>query len=363
MNTLHPTIKFDSQAQYSTESLDFLDVTVSRVGDKLKTDLFTKATDTHQFLEFSSCHPYHTKRSIPYSQTLRLRRICSENEDLFKRVGELKGYLKSRGYDMNMVEKQVFEAMKISRDEALQEHEQRNSNNERDVLVTTYHPALSQKVFKILKNNHNILSLGEDHKEIFPDIPMVSFRRAKSLKDILVRAMVKTQSNEPNMCQGCNGRSNCEVCSILVNSSQFSNMDKSRTFDIRKGTLNCNTDKVVYLMTCNICHKQYVGKSLPIFRKRYNNYKSKFRKYYNAARDGTLQKSKLLIPQAHLHQHFLEHIGDNFIKNGKEDWSFWSFQIIDRSFNSEKLLERENFWIYKLKTMYPAGLNVREVSV
>ena len=90
-----------------------MDVTVTRIGDRLKTDLFSKKTDTHQFLEFSSCHPYHTKRSIPYSQTLRLRRICSENEDFRKRVGELKGYLRAKGYDIGMVENQMMEAMVI----------------------------------------------------------------------------------------------------------------------------------------------------------------------------------------------------------------------------------------------------------
>ena len=124
--------------------MDFLAVTVSRVGDRLKTDLYSKATDTHQFLEFSSCHPYHTKRSIPYSQTLRLRRICSEDRDFYKRIKELKGYLKARGYDMSMVEKQVLEAMKKSREEALLDDENCNTKNEdRDVFVSTYNPALS----------------------------------------------------------------------------------------------------------------------------------------------------------------------------------------------------------------------------
>ena len=74
-------------------------------------------------LEFTSCHPFHTKRSILLSQTLRLRRICSEDKDFYQRVKELKGYLKARGYDMAMVEKQVLEAMRISRDEALAEHD------------------------------------------------------------------------------------------------------------------------------------------------------------------------------------------------------------------------------------------------
>ena len=55
---------------------------------------------------------------------------------------------------------------------------------------------------------------------------------------------------------------------------------------------------------------------------------------------------------------------DNFIKDGKEDWSFWSFQIIDKSPNATKLVERENFWIHKLGTLRrDGGLNVNEAPV
>ena len=365
LNTLHPTIKFDSPAQYSTKSLDFLDVTVSRIGNRLKTDLYSKPTDTHQFLEFSSCHPFHTKRSIPYSQTLRLRRICSEDKDFYKRVAELKGYLKTRGYDMAMVEKQVLEAMRISRDEALTEHDDRENKNDRDVFVTNYHPALSEKLFKIFKNAHPVLTRREDHQNVFPKVPMVSYRRAKSLQDILVRAMVKNVNNEPNICKGCDGRKDCEVCGILKKGSNFSNKDKTRTFDIRKGTLHCNTELCIYLLTCKICEKQYVGKSKPRFRIRYNNYKTKFRKYYFARKDGTLKDLDEPIPQAHLFEHFANHIGDNFLdENGQEDFSFWNFQLIDKSPDEERLEERENFWIYKLGTMtHMGGLNVQEVPV
>ena len=126
----------------------------------------------------------------------------------------------------------------------------------------------------------NILNLDQTHRELFSNTPMVSFRRTKSLKDILVRAIVKSQTDEPNICQGCNGRSDCAVCKILIHSEHFHNKNKTRTYDLRKGTLNCNSTKVVYLMTCNFCQKQYVGKSLPKFRERYNNYKTKFRKRF-----------------------------------------------------------------------------------
>ena len=45
-----------------------MDVEVIRSRNKLLTDLYIKPTDTHQYLEFSPCHVYHSKKSIPYSQ-------------------------------------------------------------------------------------------------------------------------------------------------------------------------------------------------------------------------------------------------------------------------------------------------------
>ena len=65
--------------EYSLDKVNFLDVEVMRSGNKLLTDLYIKPMDTHQYLEFSSCHVYRSKKSIPYSQALRFNRICSEN--------------------------------------------------------------------------------------------------------------------------------------------------------------------------------------------------------------------------------------------------------------------------------------------
>ena len=69
LNSCHPKIKFT--AEYSLDKVNFLDVEVIRSGNKLLTDLYIKPTDTHQYLEFSSCHVYHSKKSIPYNQALR----------------------------------------------------------------------------------------------------------------------------------------------------------------------------------------------------------------------------------------------------------------------------------------------------
>ena len=76
----HSTIKFT--AEYSKEELNFLDVNLKLIDGELKTDLFVKPMDTHQFLDPTSCHPYHCKKGIPYSQALRLNRISSDNKTM-----------------------------------------------------------------------------------------------------------------------------------------------------------------------------------------------------------------------------------------------------------------------------------------
>ena len=81
------------------------------------TDLFAKPTDTdiHHFLDPSSSHPYHCKKRIPFSQALRVNRICSDNECFDKSCNDLEGYLMERGYNGKMIRKQILRAREHSR--------------------------------------------------------------------------------------------------------------------------------------------------------------------------------------------------------------------------------------------------------
>ena len=98
-NSLHPTIKFTHEYSISSlQSLLFLYVQVQLKDKHFKTDLYTKPTDKHQYLLKSSCHSSHTKRSIPFSLALRLRRICSTDFLFEKHFVELINYLAKRGY-------------------------------------------------------------------------------------------------------------------------------------------------------------------------------------------------------------------------------------------------------------------------
>ena len=59
-------------------------VEVTHKNGALSIILFVKPSDTYQFLDPTSCHPYHCKKGIPYSQTLRLNRIGSDNNSFDK---------------------------------------------------------------------------------------------------------------------------------------------------------------------------------------------------------------------------------------------------------------------------------------
>ena len=67
-------------------------MTVALTMGEFSTDVYSKPTDAHQYLNFGSCHPPHVKRGIPYGQGLRLKRICSSEEVFERRLGDLKGF-------------------------------------------------------------------------------------------------------------------------------------------------------------------------------------------------------------------------------------------------------------------------------
>lgn len=89
--TFHLTTK--RTADYSQETIDFLDLNVGLIGREFMIYLFAKPTNTGQFLDLSFYHPYHCKKDIPYSQSLRLNRICSDSESFDKSCDDLKSCL------------------------------------------------------------------------------------------------------------------------------------------------------------------------------------------------------------------------------------------------------------------------------
>ena len=80
INSFHPSIKFT--AETSTQQVSFLDTTVILEGNNIHTDLYTKPTDTHQYLSPDSCHPKHCTTSIPLARPLDAEESAQKRKTL-----------------------------------------------------------------------------------------------------------------------------------------------------------------------------------------------------------------------------------------------------------------------------------------
>ena len=127
-------------------------------------------------------------------------------------------------------------------------------------FVLTDHPAM-HKVYEILRDNQNVLLVDIEHKEVSKDKIFVTFRRAKSLKEKLVRPKllsIDEELTEKGIFR-CNGRRSCQICPLMKKGGTFQNHNSTRSFKNFSGRFDCNSDHVVYWSQCESCNMKYVG--------------------------------------------------------------------------------------------------------
>ena len=164
----------------------------------------------------------------------------------------------------------------------------------------------SGKIRRILRKCANILLVDDEHRKQFAGKGFVSFRRAKNLKDTLVRAKLQTQDQElePKGTFKCSGK-RCQICPIIQEGYSCSNANDSRSFKNFSRAYDCNSANVVYMCQCTCCSKKYVGITKTKFCQRINLYKSYFRTYKQKRNAGTLDTGKA-VRQASFFSHFFE---------------------------------------------------------
>ena len=152
INTLHPTIKFE--ANYSFNSINFLDTHIYKNKDgKLCITLHVKPTDRQSYLHHKSYHPTATKRSITYSQALRIRKICTEDSEYLKHSTNLVQKLNLRGYNQKESEDIITKVHAIEREQLLQPKPK--INNGAYPIIITYHKNLLNMKAALNKNFKN----------------------------------------------------------------------------------------------------------------------------------------------------------------------------------------------------------------
>ena len=80
LNKKHPSIKFEFK--YSQTKIQYVDVLIYKdQNNMLETTIYRKQTDRQNYLEARSEHPKLLKDSIPYSQALHIKQICSSRQE------------------------------------------------------------------------------------------------------------------------------------------------------------------------------------------------------------------------------------------------------------------------------------------
>ena len=176
---------------------------------------------------------------------------------------------------------------------------------------------------------------------------MTGFKINKNLKAHLVRSQLP-DLDEVGRSKPCGGKiPPCHLCENMKDTCTFKSKHLSEVHKTIK-KYNCNTKMAVYLIECEICGEQYIGSTKTKFRSRENNYKSTHRNFWN----------KEAVPKQALKQkRFHEHdCSDRH--NGIEDLVI---TLIDSADTLKELRRKELYWMYKLKTYVPYGLNERDV--
>ena len=197
----HTTNIFEPEATRCScppqDSIQFLDTSCKiKEGHKKIVDLYRKPTDQNQYLLTSSCHPASQTDNIPFSLSLRIVRICSEPETRDQRLKEMKEFLMARNYRPGMVDSAINRAKAIPRARALR-YVAPHKPTRRPIFVVTYDPRLPnvQKVqhtnWRRMKNTNPYLS------EVFPEPPMVAFKRQKNVRDYTIRSKVPPPPQRP----------------------------------------------------------------------------------------------------------------------------------------------------------------------
>ena len=170
LNQFHPNLSFTYES--SKKEIAFLDCKVNLFENKLTTDLHVKPTDTHQYLDYTSSHPEHTKKSIVYSQTLRLRRMCSIKTDFLKSKNEMKSWFLKRGYPERLTDKEI-KKVKFNHYHFIGKH-----NSKKSILLVVIYHSLLKSLSKIISKNLYLLHMDEEVKRVF-NPPLVSFREVQ----------------------------------------------------------------------------------------------------------------------------------------------------------------------------------------
>ncbi|OCT78674.1 hypothetical protein XELAEV_18029760mg [Xenopus laevis] len=289
-------------------------------------------------------HPPKCIDRIPKGQYLRLRRICSTEEEFKKEAYKLYQRFKARGYKTRCLHRAYQNAMSQTREDLLYRPQgtrilgTKQNDQGYTRLIFTYNDN-DEDVRSVIHKHWDILSKDPTMGQLVSPRPLITYKRNNSIGDLLTKSHFRRGGR--NVCCKSPGTFRCgacEQCQFVKISDKFGG-DHSN-FKMYH-YISCTTTCVVYLFTCH-CGSMYVGKTKRPLKRR----------IYEHIRD---------IGNCNLMSSIAKHIYCSH--NGY--YSVCYFQGVDRLHGDirggdldNKLLQLETTWIFRLNTYRPEiGLN------
>ena len=273
MNGLFPTIKFTSNSDFESRSVEYLDVKITIQDGRLITDLYRKPMSCNTYLENSSCHPKHTKLNIPYGIALRMKMICSEDALFEKNVEKLVKWLVEKKHDLKNTLEMIDKARKIDRKELLKKNDK--IENDKSIFVYPYIPGIPS-ISKVIYDHKSNLDNDKELEKVFKNGFTVAYKRNKNLSELLCRAKLypdpKTVArNLDNGWHNCGKCLSCKHSFTSRTSVHFYSQNRNMTLNSR---LCCVDMNVIYIIECRRCLIQYGGSTEQKYRLRCDQWRS-----------------------------------------------------------------------------------------
>ena len=98
--------------------------------------------------------------------------------------------------------------------------------------------------------------------EVYPEPPLIAYKRQKNIKDSIIRAKVSTKSERPvRRLKGMKKcTKNCTACPFVKEGSEVKRFKQK--WNITKD-VNCETSNCVYMIECQkeYCKQRYIGET------------------------------------------------------------------------------------------------------
>ena len=333
--------------EWSRQKVPFLDTTV--LYSPLRgfyTDLYTKPTDTHSYLRYSSCHPPHVMSGLPYSQFLRLRRICNNITDFYVHALSMARDFCDRGYPQLRIWKAIDNVLKLDRISLLAEAKSNTDAKSEDGInlyfITEYNPS-NPPIRDLLERHWPILGRSSSTRPLISANIIYGNRRPRNLKDSLMNAKLPLG---PDMIlkesPSCKSGYRCNHCPKIDRTGFiYSNTTKRKFKCLYNGC--CQSRNLIYCITCLHCGSQYVGQTKTTLMTRINNHKSTIRTGKDVPLANHMKSHDDIVdPKIRIHVlQFIKHEPDSIEAKESRD-------------------QAERDWMARLNSLVPNGMNLQE---